>query len=364
MEKSFLRINANIGYPGFEGNYQLDLPEGITGFIGPSGHGKSTLLHLIAGFSKPDSGVISCNGDTWYSNQDKSYFPPEKRNIGYIFQSGRLFPHLNVKRNLLFGVKTSGQIPPEFDEIVDALQIRHLLDKKIQVCSGGEKQRIAIGRSLLPKPKILIMDEPFASLDKGLRNSVVGFVRNYCERHKMNVLLTSHDIIDTFIMAENFVLVYEGKIKAQGQLTDLLEHSTGVRLLEEAGLHNIVKMNVHKRGETDGIVLLSNNNDKYPVKIVQEPVPLHVVKKQDITISIKPDSISLALHPIIDISMQNQLPGTIKRIIQKENRCYCLVDCGITLLVEITLRSVHELDLFVGKNIYCLFKALSVKVVG
>lgn len=364
MDKSFLHINANIRYPGFEGDYQLKLPKGITGFIGPSGHGKSTLLHLIAGFKKPDNGFVSCNGELWCSKNDKVCLPPEKRNIGYIFQSGRLFPHLNVKRNLLFGVKSGSQIPQEFDEIVDALQIRHLLDKKIQVCSGGEKQRIAIGRSLLPKPKILIMDEPFASLDKGLRNSTVKFVRNYCERHGMTVLLTSHDIIDTFVMAENFVLVYEGKITAQGQLTDLLEHSTGVTLLEEAGLHNIVKMNVQKRGQSDGIVLLTNNHEKHPVKIVQEPVPLNVEKKQDITISIKPDSISLALHPISDISMQNQLPGAIIRIIKKENRCYCVVDCGITLLVEITLRSVHELDLFVGKNIYCLFKAISVKVIG
>lgn len=364
MEKPLLNINAKITYPGFEGRYQLTIPKGITGIIGPSGHGKSTLLHLIAGFKKVDTGEIECNDVVWCSKTETVYLPPEQRNIGYIFQSGRLFPHLNVKRNLLFGVQNGKNIPPEFDEVVDALQIRHLLNKKIQECSGGEKQRIAIGRSLLPKPKIIIMDEPFASLDKGLKSTVVSFVRRYCETHAMNVLLTSHDIIDTFVMAQNFVLIYKGEVAAQGQLTDLLESSTGVTLLEEAGLHNIVKMNVHKHGESDGIVLLTNNDAENAVKIVQEPVPLHIMQKQKITISIKPDSISLALHPISDISMQNQLYGSITRVIQNENRCYCMVDCGVTLLVEITLRSVHELDLFVGKQIYCLFKAISVKVIA
>lgn len=363
MQKPFLKIEAGIKYPGFDGNYKLELPKGITGFIGPSGHGKSTLLHMLAGFIKPDFGTITRNSETWFSKDEKIYLPPEKRNIGYIFQSGRLFPHLNVQRNVLFGVNAELEIPPEFDEIVDALQIRHLLKKKIHQCSGGERQRIAIARSLVPKPSLLIMDEPFASLDKGLRNTAVSFVRQYCEKHKIDVLITSHDIIDTFVMAENYVLIHEGKDIADGSLTDLLEHKTGVHLLEEAGLHNIVKMKVHQRSDKDGIVLLKNNGDN-PVKIVQEPVPLYVLKKKEITISIKPDSISLALHPISDISMQNQLRGEIIRIIQQENRCYCVVNCGVVLLVEVTLRSLHELKLEIGKEVFCIFKAISVKVIG
>lgn len=364
MQKYLLHINVGIQFPGFTGNYKLKLPPGVTGFIGPSGHGKSTLLQLLAGFQMPDFGTIECNGEVWFSKEKKISIPPEKRNMGFVFQSGRLFPHLNVQRNLLFGVKNDQAKPTDFDEIVNALQIKHLIHKKVQQCSGGERQRIAIARSLIPKPSILIMDEPFASLDKGLRNTVVSFVREYCEKHNMHVLLTSHDIIDTLVMAKNYVLIYEGKNITSGTLTDLLEHKTGVHLLEEAGLHNIVKMNVHQRGDKDGIILLKNNDEKNPVKIVQEPVPLFVLKKKEITISIKPDSISLALHPVTDISMQNQLPGKIMRIIKQENRCYCVVNCGIILLVEVTLRSLHELKLEIGKEIYCIFKAISVKVIG
>lgn len=187
---------------------------GITALFGASGSGKTSIVNMVAGLSKPDRGHITIKGKTVF-NADKGIdLPPEQRRIGYIFQDGRLFPHLNVRRNLTYGSK---RVPVSrryvaFDEVVDLLGIRGLLDRRPARLSGGEKQRVAIGRGLLTSPSLLLMDEPLASLDQDRKTEVLPFIHQLCREYQLPILYVTHSIDEIRYLKAHVVHLCDGKV--------------------------------------------------------------------------------------------------------------------------------------------------------
>lgn len=183
-----------------------------TAIFGISGSGKTTLINLLSGLSKPDKGIIRLNGHTFNDSEKKCFIPASKRKIGYIFQDARLFPHYNVKRNLTYGMKKNEQ--QSFNQVVELLNIDKLLTRYPSTLSGGEKQRVAIGRALLSSPELLLMDEPLSSLDLPLKQELLSYLEFLPHETKIPIIYVSHSLNEIRRIAQQVMLIKEGKLQA------------------------------------------------------------------------------------------------------------------------------------------------------
>ena len=187
------------------------------GLFGPSGSGKSTLMHLIAGLRSPDSGTIRLDGRVLFDSRTGIDLKPEERRIGVVFQHARLFPHLGVRRNLLYGWRRTPaaerQIEPE--AIIRVLHLDHLLDRGVNLLSGGERQRVALGRTLLTCPRLILMDEPLSGLDEGLKLQIVPYLNAVFSRFAIPLLFISHSLEEMRLMTEQVLVVERGAVQQQ-----------------------------------------------------------------------------------------------------------------------------------------------------
>jgi len=357
-----LTIDIKWSRDNFKLNMQADFSEGITGIFGASGAGKSSLLQLIAGLEKLDKGQISIGADLLDDSQSKQFTPPHQRRMGYVFQEGRLFPHMNVKQNLLFAtkyIKTNNQ-KFHLEEVVELLEIENLLDKLPKQLSGGEKQRVAIGRSLLSSPHLLLMDEPFSALDTSLRRQIIPYLIKINKKFKLPILVVSHDLPDLLNLSKKLLLVKDGQILAHGNYLDLLEKDLLIDIMHDSGLINMISFKIENVG-TDCLELIKIANGGR-ISIKRSNQSHHFDKGDELSVSLRPEDIAIALHRIEDVSIRNQLEGSILQIIEHGNHSYCLVDVGFRLLVSITEASRNKLKLEKGARVWCLFKSMALKV--
>ena len=187
---------------------------GITALFGPSGAGKSSIINMVAGLQKPDSGTIFMRGRCLFDSARGVNLAPEKRNIGYVFQEGLLFPHVSVKGNLLYGRRRNrfGDNGIDFDKVVNLLGIQDLLSRKPKSLSGGEKQRVAFGRAVLSNPDVLLMDEPLASLDDARKAEMLPFIKDLNTRFNIPILYVSHVLEEILTLTRNLITLANGKI--------------------------------------------------------------------------------------------------------------------------------------------------------
>jgi molybdate transport system ATP-binding protein len=199
---------------------QFQAAGGATALFGPSGAGKTSLVNMIAGLLAPDRGCITLNGTILFASAKRISVPPHRRRIGYVFQEGRLFPHLNVRQNLDYGRRMSGRSRDgaEFERIVALLGITHLLVRRPRMLSGGERQRVAIGRALLMQPRLLLLDEPLASLDAGHKNEILPYLMRLRDEAGIPMVYVSHIAAEVRQIATTVVRLDEGRVAAAGGL--------------------------------------------------------------------------------------------------------------------------------------------------
>ena len=214
-------------FKGTIGKFSLDAgftapAKGVTALFGPSGCGKTTVLRCIAGLLRVSDGFCEIEGDVW-QDRDGSFLPTHRRPLGYVFQEASLFPHLSVRRNLMFGAprdKASGaqrgRASRPFDEVVDLLGVTALLDRSPRNLSGGERQRVAIGRALLSQPKLLLMDEPLSALDRATKNEILPFLERLRDRLSLPIVYITHDMSEVERLADQIVLMEKGRVLAAG----------------------------------------------------------------------------------------------------------------------------------------------------
>ena len=195
--------------------------QGVTAILGVSGAGKSTLINLINGLIKPDQGKISLNDVTLVATKQNIFVPPEQRNIGTVFQDALLFPHLRVIKNLTYGAKNINR--QKFDEIINVLNINHLLKRYPEMLSGGEKQRVAIGRALLTNPKLLLMDEPLSALDMPRKKELLSYIDTLVNEFKVPIIYVTHNINEVKRIANYVVILEQGKLLAHGKTQNILQ---------------------------------------------------------------------------------------------------------------------------------------------
>jgi molybdate transport system ATP-binding protein len=202
---------------------------GVTALFGPSGSGKTSVVNMIAGLLTPNRGSIILDGTTLFDAAAGINVPPHRRHIGYVFQEGRLFPHLSVRQNIDYGRRMSGQPrdAEQFARIVKLLDVGHLLERRPRLLSGGERQRVAIGRALLMRPRLLLLDEPLASLDDGHKHEILPYLVRLRDEAKVPMVYVGHTAAEVRRIATTVVRIEAGRVIALG----------GLELLDAADLH-------------------------------------------------------------------------------------------------------------------------------
>jgi molybdate transport system ATP-binding protein len=356
---SVLKANIVLKRSGFVLNINCEIKTQVTGIFGSSGAGKTTFLQSLAGLQIPDSGSISIAGREVFNAGKNINLAPEKRRIGFVFQEGRLFPHLNVIQNLKYGIKDKPDIA-FFREVTELLKISDILNSKVSKISGGQAQRVAIGRALLTRPDILVLDEPFSALDKKLRHHIISLLKPLITKFNLPVLVISHDLSDLLMLSDNLLIIEKGQCVGHGDYYDLIAANDSRSALTSAGLVNAIDLKIEFIDDKKGLMNLSHGNQQiYAESWLDEERFLDDVY---VNVVLRPEDITLASHKIKDISIQNQLEGKIEKLITTKNKVLCVIDCGFKLISEVSLATQQKMKLEEGKGIWCLFKAAAVKL--
>ncbi len=221
-----IEVSAGKRLGQFELEVALDIDDRIVAVVGPSGAGKTTLLNLVAGLLRPDAGRIAVGGATLVDTVRGIWVPPHRRRLGYVFQDGRLLPHLSVRQNLLYGRWFMGRdaARESLAHIVELLGLGHLLERWPSRLSGGEKQRVAIGRALLSDPRLLLMDEPLSSLDAMRKAEILPYFERLRDETRVPIVYVSHSAPEVERLASTFVVLEGGRVRFVGNAAEALSH--------------------------------------------------------------------------------------------------------------------------------------------
>ena len=361
MEQDYLRLTFSKSYPGFHLEVDATFPPGVTAVFGPSGSGKTTVLNCIAGFTMPDSGIITLDGRTLYSSRPKVKVPPEGRGIGYIFQDGLLFPHMSVGENIRYGYKLrppdGRAISPE--DLVELLELGHLVERRPDSLSGGERQRVALARALATSPSLLLLDEPLSSLDMGLRGRVLRYLKAVHSQLSIPMVYVSHSISEVLAISGQALVLDRGRQVTFESVRDALVQP-GIRsLMEGAGVENLLDVVVTDRRADSGTIVSALG--EHPLYVVDPHSMTDGIGQGDIiSVSIRAGDIIVALDRPPRISAQNILPATISDVHRVEGRVMVYADCGVPLVVEVTPEAASALQLHRGQDAYLIVKSSSV----
>ena len=339
------------------GQFQLDLAfsaqTGVTALFGPSGSGKTSLVQLVAGLSKPDSGRIEVAGQVLFDSTKNINLAPEHRGLGYVFQDARLFPHLTVRQNLNFGHKHKS--PDLFNDIITLLGIEHLLSRHPKALSGGEKQRVAIGRALLSNPRILIMDEPLAALDESRKAEVLPYLVKLVRRSHIPILYVSHSMDEVIALADTLVLLDQGKLIAHGPIVDLLARPDLRYLTGRVDAGAVITATVTSHDTKNASTQLSFAGGNLEIGLTQIPLG------ETIRLRIHAKDVSIALNPPGRTSVRNLIPITITSLSPTDgNLVDVMLDAhGIPLWSQVSRQSASELELAAGLKAWAMIKAVS-----
>lgn len=357
-----LTFNIEWRRNGFRLHANAEISAGITGIFGASGHGKTSVLNAVAGIVTPDSGSISILGNTVFDAAQGLNVPIKHRKVGYVFQDVRLFPHLNVEKNLKYAWAAENS-SVRFDDVVQTLQLGHLLNKKPAACSGGEKQRVAIGRAILSGSQILLMDEPFSALDVKLRKDIIPLLMAVNQTFGIPLLIVSHDLPDLLSLTENLILMENGHVVAHDKFQNLILNERNLKLMHSSGWYNVLNLFVFAFLKSKNMVLLRSNSSPLEIQALSQFVYRDYEINQALKVLIKPENIAISRNPVPRISLRNQIYGTIKKIMHKNGLAFCIVDVGENIIVEITEASQINMDLKIGSEVYCLFKSAALKII-
>ena len=339
-----------------QGDFDLDVAgqfsNGVTAVFGPSGAGKSTLLACLAGMVEPDDGFIKLDGQTLFSSTEKLRTPPHDRRVVMVFQEGMLFPHKTVRENIEYGYR---MMPMELravdiDELCQFLRIVSLLDRYPDTLSGGERQRVALARGVATSPRLLLLDEPVASLDFGLRNEVVSYLKQVHERYAIPMVYVSHSLSDVMALAANALVLERGRAKSFGPVIDLVAEVVSSTRVGSDDIDNLFVGTV----SDSGAIRIGD------IEVIAQAGSLRA--GQRVTASISASDIMLALKRPEAISARNVLRGVVRRADRGEFGAFAFVDAGAEFVVELTSEAVDQLGVETGLDVYVVFKSSSITI--
>lgn len=341
-----------------QGDHQLEVDlqipaKGITAIFGVSGAGKTSLINAISGLTQPQRGRIELNDRLLFDAEQKIALPPEKRRIGYVFQDARLFPHYRVRGNLQYGMAPS--MKAQFDSLVSLLGLEALLSRFPLSLSGGEKQRVAIGRALLTAPDMLLLDEPLASLDLPRKRELMPYLQKLAKQVDIPMLFVSHSLDEILHLADNVLVLDAGKVKAFGPLERVWSSSAMRPWLPVSELTSVLRVQVLEQHPDYPMTALSLGDQHIWVSRVNQPV------KTPLRIRIASSDVSLALQPPQHTSIRNILPAQVVELLEVGDQVEVKLRIGISeLWARITPWARDELGIRPEQWLYAQIKSVSV----
>ncbi len=332
----------------------LQIPaSGITAIFGVSGAGKTSLINAISGLTQPQRGRIALNDRLLFDAEQGISLPPEKRRIGYVFQDARLFPHYRVRGNLQYGMAPA--MKAQFDTLVSLLGLEALLPRFPLSLSGGEKQRVAIGRALLTAPDMLLLDEPLASLDLPRKRELMPYLQKLAKQVDIPMLHVSHSLEEILQLADNVLVLDAGRVKAFGPLERVWSSSAMRPWLPMSELTSVLRVQVLEQHPDYPMTALSLGDQHIWVSRVNQPV------KTPLRIRIASADVSLALQPPQHSSIRNILPAQVVELVEVGDQVEVKLRIGISeLWARITPWARDELGIRPDQWLYAQIKSVSV----
>ncbi|WP_027058013.1 molybdenum ABC transporter ATP-binding protein [Mesorhizobium loti] len=329
----------------------------LTALFGPSGSGKTTLINMIAGLIRPDKGRIEVDGRVLVDTDAGVFVPKHKRRIGMVFQDARLFPHMSVASNLRYGrfFTPAAERYSDMDAVVDLLGIGPLLNRRPAKLSGGEKQRVAIGRALLASPRLLLMDEPLASLDEVRKAEILPYIERLRDETKIPIVYVSHSVAEVARMASDVVTLAQGKVVASGPTEAVMQRLDLLPTEERGEGGAVLDTKVLGHDEVYGMTVLGSAAGEIRVP------RLAIATGALVRIRIRARDVMIATVKPTGLSALNILPGTVVAISPGEGPAVEIgISCnGATVLARITEQSRHVLKLQLGGKVFAVIKTVS-----
>jgi molybdate transport system ATP-binding protein len=338
-------------------------PGDVLAIFGPSGSGKSTILRSIAGLYRPEHVSVRAGSETWSDTASKTFIPPHRRAVGIVFQEYALFPHLTALGNVMtaLGHRPSAERRPRAEELLRLVHLSDHRDRRPQQLSGGERQRVALARALAREPAVLLLDEPFAAVDRTVRRRLQDEIDELRRTLDIPLVLVTHDFDDVIRLATRLLILEKGKAIASGALTDLTSRPDLPWLREAVGLGSVFEARVGKRDSRRGLLELTFDGGA----LLAADRALEAGAAVRVRIAAR--DVILATSEPPGLSLHNALPATVSAVAPEAASDHVVVQLvvgSVLLLAEVTRDAVTRLGIAVGTRVYALIKSVSIDVSG
>ncbi len=349
-----LSVSLSHGFGDFRLEAGFTAPPGVTALFGRSGSGKTTVVNAVAGLLRPQKGRVAVDDRVLLDTDTRTFLPPHRRRIGYVFQDARLFPHLTVRQNLTYGSWFNGSGSADLPRIVEMLGIGPLLSRRPGALSGGERQRVALGRAILSAPQLLLMDEPLAALDESRKAEILPYLERLRDEVGLPILYVSHSIAEVARLATTVVVLEAGRVTAAGPVAEVLSDPGTALGPREAGA--ILQARIEAQEEEDGLTRLATSAGPLWLPRI-EGAP-----GRSLRLRILAQDVMLALQPQHGISALNQLPCVVEEVRAGDGPGVLVrLRAGDeAILARITRRSARVMELRPGLQLHAVLKAVSV----
>lgn len=356
-----MRLRCRIPLAHFELDVDATFDARVTAIFGPSGSGKTTLLDVIAGLRPVAEGEIEIDGRTLFSSARGIDVSPRQRDLGYVPQEGALFPHLSVRRNILFGSGREAAAGPAatitVDHVVEVLEIEHLMSRPVTKLSGGEGQRVALARAILSRPKLLLLDEPLAALDVGLKERILPYLGRVRDEFAIPMIYVTHNLTEVLTLADWVLVLREGTLLAQGPPKATLGSVHTLLQLKDDQFENVFKVKLVGSNSAAGNsrVQLQSGNEIW--------IPHVSEAAANLQISVSAEDILIATEEPRGISAANVLPGSIQKIETRDGEAILTVLAGEEFVVRLTAGAVSRLRLQANTPVFLVIKTRSFRAI-
>ena len=349
-------VTVRRGVFRLDATFAADAP--IVALFGRSGTGKSTLVNAIAGLVEPQKGRVAVDDRVLFDSARRIDVAPEARRVGYVFQDALLFPHLNVRANLEYGERLTARDERYVDRarVIDLLDLGKLLHRRPATLSGGERQRVAIGRALLASPRILLMDEPLASLDASRKAEILAYIELLRDEIRLPIVYVSHSVEEVTRLADHVVIVSEGRVTAAGSVAETLGRIDLTALAGRSEAGAVVEARVARVDERYGLTTLAFDGGEIVVP------NLDALPGEPVRARIRARDVSLSLARPEAITIQNILEATVREISAEYG---AIVDVtlavgAVSLVARVTRKAVEDLRIEPGLRVHVLVKAVAI----
>jgi ABC-type Fe3+/spermidine/putrescine transport system ATPase subunit len=331
----------------------------VVALLGPNGSGKSTLLNMISGLLRPDAGSIYINDTMVFGGNGtkKVNLKPFEREIGYVFQTMSLFPHMKIQDNIAYGLKSlklsKAEVKKRTDSLLDFVNLTEYALYYPSQLSGGQQQRAALARSLATEPKVILLDEPVSAVDPQLRETFRSELKKYLQTLEITTLYVTHNLSEAFLIADKIAVMGNGHIEQIGNRTEIFDKPQSSFVAKFLGINifegkAIKEQNKHLQIEVKGITLLTNSNPELAGK--------------NITLTIKPEDITISTEKPSNPNTHNIISGIITEMTQMRSTTQVTIDTGFPIKARITTTEIKKLNITINDKIYISINPSAINV--